>query len=149
MVRRILITGANKGIGLALTRRCLLDHTDTHVILGVRSLERGRLAVAVLAAEQPSWTSRLTLLQIDVASEASVSAAAARFCEMMQGCGAEPLYAICNNAGIAGGTLEDILTTNTMGPRRVDAAFLPLLDRQAGRIVMVLTRHHTCYIVHP
>ena len=26
MVRRVLITGANKGIGLAIANRCLADH---------------------------------------------------------------------------------------------------------------------------
>ena len=35
MVRRVLITGANKGIGLAVARRCLLDQEDTHVVLEI------------------------------------------------------------------------------------------------------------------
>jgi len=29
MTRRILVTGANKGIGLAVVNRCLQDHADT------------------------------------------------------------------------------------------------------------------------
>ena len=47
MVRRILITGANKGIGFAIANRCLQDHSDTHVILGCRSVARGEAAKAV------------------------------------------------------------------------------------------------------
>jgi carbonyl reductase 1 len=48
-----------------------------------------------------------------------------------------PLYGIVNNAGIAGGELADIFNTNVQGPRRVDAAFLPILDKAAGRIVQI------------
>ena len=50
MVKRILITGANKGIGLAVARRCLLEE-DTHIVLGCRSTARADAAVAALAAE--------------------------------------------------------------------------------------------------
>ena len=31
MARVVLVTGANKGIGLGLTRRVLMDHDDTEV----------------------------------------------------------------------------------------------------------------------
>ena len=50
MVKRVLITGANKGIGFAISRRCLLDHEDTVVILGSRSIERGKAAIEALDA---------------------------------------------------------------------------------------------------
>ena len=52
--------------------------------------------------------------------------------------GAAPsLYGIVNNAGIVGAPLADILETNTRGPKRVDDAFLPLLDPARGRIVQI------------
>lgn len=131
MVRRILITGANKGIGLAIARRCLLDHDDTHVVLGCRSLERGSVAVESLVAEMPACRARLSVLQMDTSSDASVKAAAAK-CH-----GSEPFYALCNNAGIASGSVIELFEVNTYGPRRVDDAFLPLLDKKVGRIVMI------------
>ena len=40
----IVVTGANKGIGLALVRAILEHHTDTGVYLGSRDVERGRSA---------------------------------------------------------------------------------------------------------
>ena len=46
MARVILITGANKGIGLALAARCVRDHDDTHVVLACRSALRGEAAAA-------------------------------------------------------------------------------------------------------
>lgn len=42
--RRILVTGANSGIGLALTKQLVADH-GCHVYLGSRSAERGLEAV--------------------------------------------------------------------------------------------------------
>jgi NAD(P)-dependent dehydrogenase (short-subunit alcohol dehydrogenase family) len=134
-MRRVLITGANKGIGLAISRRCLLDHEDTFVVLGSRSVERGKAAIETLVAENSTWRGRLVLLEIDTSSDSSVeSASKALAAELGSGQG---LYAICNNAGIAGGELADIFNTNLLGPRRVDSAFLPLLDKQVGRIVQI------------
>jgi short-subunit dehydrogenase involved in D-alanine esterification of teichoic acids len=42
--RRILVTGANTGIGLALTKQLVKDH-GCHVYLGSRSVEKGEKAV--------------------------------------------------------------------------------------------------------
>lgn len=42
--RRILVTGANTGIGLALTKQLVKDH-GCHVYLGSRSVEKGERAV--------------------------------------------------------------------------------------------------------
>lgn len=42
--RKILVTGANTGIGLALTKQLVKDH-GCHVYLGSRSVERGQRAV--------------------------------------------------------------------------------------------------------
>ncbi len=41
-MRRILVTGANKGIGLAIARAILEEHDDTFVYLGSRDADRGR-----------------------------------------------------------------------------------------------------------
>ena len=137
MVKRVLITGANKGIGFAISRRCLLDHDDTVVILGSRSIERGEAAIETLAAENAAWRERLVLLELDTASDESVAAAKTTLVKELGGEEQGGLYAICNNAGIAGGELSDIFNVNLRGPRRVDAAFLPLLDQEHGRIVQV------------
>ena len=135
MVRRILVTGANRGIGLAIVHRCLAD-SDAHVVLACRSAARGSLAAAELLAARPEWKERLTVVEMDTASDSSVQAAAAQIVEKF-GRAPAPLYAIVNNAGIASGTVSEILNVNVRGPKRVDDAFVPLLDPCAGRVVQM------------
>src|SRR5262245_39557938 len=132
-MRRILVTGANKGIGLAITQAILEEHDDTFVYLGARDADRGRAAAASLAKTNPGWQTRIELVALDVSSDGSVSAAAARVAQ----CG-EMLYAVVNNAGIgAGASFADVLQVNTLGVHRVCEAFVPLLDPTRGRIVNV------------
>jgi NAD(P)-dependent dehydrogenase (short-subunit alcohol dehydrogenase family) len=124
-MRRILVTGANKGIGFAIVEAILNEHAGTFVYLGSRDRARGDEARAKLGDR----ASRVEVLALDVASEASVQAAAKS---------ALPLYAIVNNAGIgSGNTLEATLRTNVLGIRHVCDAFLPKLDSNGGRIVNV------------
>ena len=133
MVRRILITGANKGIGFAIANRCLQDHSDTHVILGCRSVARGEAAKAELSASNAEWKERLIVVQLDTTDDASVKKAAATL-EGMFGKDPRPLYGIVNNAGIASGTISEVLNVNVRGPQRVDSAFIPLLDAKVTAV---------------
>jgi len=130
--RRILVTGANTGIGLALTKQLVKDH-GCHVYLGSRSVERGQRAVEEVKREAGD---SVELLNVDVSNPASIESAAS---SLSQALGSSKLYAIVNNAGTGfshGSPPQDILDTNTRGPRRVVDAFLPLLHPQ-GRIVNV------------
>ena len=128
-MRRILVTGANKGIGLAIVEAILTQHNDTFVYLGSRDLERGREAVVGLVRDHADWKSRVEVLALDVADDRSVAEAASRV---------EKLYAIVNNAGIGNDNeLAAVLATNILGMHRVCEAFLPLLDAKAGRIVNI------------
>ena len=103
-MRRILITGANKGIGLASVAAILSESEDTQVLLGSRNKERGLEARASLVESQPSWAERLEVVEIDVSNDESVAKAVAdvqsRFEENT------PLYAVVNNAGIGPGDGE-------------------------------------------
>jgi len=129
-MRRILVTGANKGIGLAIVEAILSEHADTFVYLGARDVERGREAAAKLAREHAGWEARVEVLALDVSDERSVTEASERVSE---------LYAIVNNAGIGTGSgdLKAMLETNTLGMHRVCEAFLPRLDAKEGRVVNV------------
>jgi len=72
----ILITGSNKGIGLALARRCLLTSPQNHVILACRSRERGSDALSLLSEENTEWGDRNLCIQCDTGSDDSVLEAA-------------------------------------------------------------------------
>lgn len=130
-MRRILVTGGNKGIGLAIVEAILREHADTFVYLGSRDAERGREAAAALPKE------RLTVLALDVTRDDSVAAAR----EQVQ-----PLFGLVNNAGIGhGSSFEAVLQTNILGLQRVSAAFLPLLE-PGGRIVNVTSAAGPSYV---
>ena len=73
------------------------------------------------------------VIEMDTASDESVRKAAADL-ETALGKKPPPLYAIVNNAGIASGTVAEILNVNVRGPKRVDDAFGPLLDPLEGRV---------------
>lgn len=135
-MRRIVVTGANKGIGLAIATAILQEQEDTYVVLGSRSLERGRAALESLTKDDPTLKERVSVVELDVSSDASVARAAdevgARF-----GRSPPPLYALVNNAGIGGDRLKEVFEVNTLGVRRTCRAFLPLLDPSLGRIVNI------------
>jgi NAD(P)-dependent dehydrogenase (short-subunit alcohol dehydrogenase family) len=134
-MRRILVTGANKGIGLAIVDAILEQQSDTFVFLGTRDLTRGQAAKQSLVDKTGGWAQRIAVIELDVSSDASVVAAK----KVADAMGAQPLYGLVNNAGIGLGDadLRRVLEVNTFGVRRVCEVFLPLLDPAAGRIVNI------------
>jgi NAD(P)-dependent dehydrogenase (short-subunit alcohol dehydrogenase family) len=66
------LTG-NGGIGFELASQLLADSTK-HVLIGSRSVEKGETAVKELQSQGKPGT--VELLQVDVASQASIAAAA-------------------------------------------------------------------------
>eukprot|EP01041_Mallomonas_annulata_P006380 gene6380-12901_t len=137
MVKRILITGANKGIGFAAAKRILTDFNDTFVFLGCRDMSKGQTAVESLTNESPDLMGRVTPVVIDVTDDNSVGEAA-KYIKDTVGTDLPPLYGIVNNAGIGIATKDGqtIFATNVYGPRRVNNAFIPLLEEN-GRVVLV------------
>jgi len=136
--RQALVTGANKGIGLAIARG--LAKAGMSVWMGARDRERGEKAVAQLKDEGLD----VQLLEIDVADEASVLQAAAKLSGEIG-----VLHVLINNAGILVDRtsppsqlqMKDIKATfevNFFGPIRVTQAFVPLLKAAGNaRIVMM------------
>lgn len=132
MTKRVLVTGGNKGIGLAICKKLLEDHPDVHVILGSRDAGRGAAAVESLSGV--AGPDRVELAVIDTTDDASVAAAAKSVC----GDENKPLYGVVNNAGIGFGQgFERTIDTNYFGPRRVCDAFGPYLQRPGGRVVNI------------
>ena len=77
MTKRVLVTGANKGIGLAVVERILREQGDAEVLLGARDAARGEAARQALLAKDGAWAPRLAVLRLDVTDAASVADAAA------------------------------------------------------------------------
>ena len=135
--KSVLITGANKGIGFETARQ--LGHAGYRIWLGCRNEDRGQAALQALTAQGLD----VRMLEIDVARDDSVQAAAARV-QTDDG----KLDVLINNAGIPGqmtrpsqqpvSDIREIYETNVFGPIRVTQAFLRLL-KAAGdaNVVMV------------
>jgi NAD(P)-dependent dehydrogenase (short-subunit alcohol dehydrogenase family) len=134
-MKRVLVTGGNKGIGKAICKKLLEDFDDVCVIIGSRNVQRGQAAVAELCNAVPGSEDRLTMVELDVVNDASVRAAAESVCGKDA---SHKLYGIVNNAGIGfGHGFEDTLQTNYMGVRRVCDAFATGVSRPGGRIVNI------------
>ncbi len=146
-MKRILITGANKGIGLATVAKLLDSYDETFLLLGSRDSKKGQEALNSLVDCQPEWKDRLDLIQIDVEQDLSVNSAAEEVATKF-GRTPSPLYAIVNNAGIGNSMLglNKILQVNTYGPKRVCDAFLPLLGLSIGRVVNVTSASGPIYL---
>jgi NAD(P)-dependent dehydrogenase (short-subunit alcohol dehydrogenase family) len=117
--KTVLITGANRGIGLALVQEALRRGAK-RVYAGTR----GALAVA---------DERVTPLKLDVTSAEQIQRAVKEV---------DTLDVLINNAGIAPyddlsslDAIEQTLAVNFFGTYNVTRAFLPLLQRSKGAIV--------------
>ena len=112
--RRALVTGGNRGIGLAVVR--MLAELGMDVFLGSRDVDAGTVAASGL--DLPG----VTPVQIDVADPSSVA---------NLGVAVLPLRSE---------QVEQAWQTNTLGTWRVTQAFLqPMRERAWGRIVNVST----------
>jgi len=89
--KKVHVTGANKGIGLAVCQALLEQDSMTYIYLGSRDVGRGEAAIENLKKElgEDTVTCRVELIQIDTGSDPSVQAAASKI--------KEPLHGIVNN----------------------------------------------------
>jgi len=137
--RRILITGAGRGLGLEFTRLWLKAGD------AVFALARKPEASEGLSGLAKEHAGRLFTHPCEVASDDSVEAARARVAREWDG-----LDLLVNNAGTYPGrqeTLESlslddmrkVMEVNALGPIRVTRAFLPLLRKGRGARVVNLT----------
>jgi NAD(P)-dependent dehydrogenase (short-subunit alcohol dehydrogenase family) len=136
--KRVLVTGANKGIGLAIVAATLEADDKVVIFLGARDPVRGEAAREDLLAGHPEWARRLYTLTLDVTDDTSVENTAAEIASRYPD-DPHPLYAVVNNAGIGSeaGDMRTVLNVNVHGMHRVCEAFIPLLDQRSGRVVNV------------
>ena len=136
-----LVTGGNKGIGFAICQGLLSLGFD--VILGARSLARGKAA-----AEKLRSTSPVRVVQLDVADDDSIQQATKELSEQI-----DCLDVLVNNAGLYPDRHANIITisretlnlaanVNAFGLLLVTQAFLPLLEKAAtARVINVLSKY--------
>jgi NAD(P)-dependent dehydrogenase (short-subunit alcohol dehydrogenase family) len=136
-MKTVLITGANKGVGLETAAQ--LATLGYFVYLGSRDRERGAKAVDGLGDR---GISNVKLLVIDVTLPDSIASAAK---QVESGSGV--LDVLINNAGIAGEMPQQIMTvdmenlrnvfeTNFFGPVQVTRGFLGLLRKSEAPLVL-------------
>ncbi len=128
---RIVITGANRGIGIELVRQCLA-RGDSVIATARNPRDAGELQSLAASSRE------LTVLACDVSDDASVRAFAAEVTGAVD--------VLINNAGVMGAMTslenldtDDALKTysiNALGPLRVTGALLPQLRQ--GKVKKVL-----------
>lgn len=127
-MRTILITGANRGIGLALATR-YAKRPETHVIATTRE----RANATELQAVESGQEGRLRVVSVDVADAASIAELAKTLARENVA-----IDVLINNAGIAewetfgdvdGERATQILRVNAVGPVLVSQALRPFLRR--------------------
>lgn len=138
MSNTIVITGANRGIGLELTRQYLESDDSAQVIACARNPEQAE-ELRSLVSQYPE---RLTLRTLDVCNSKQIDALRS---ELNSG----SIDILINNAGIYGPRassypmpVEDwlaVFATNSIAPVNLSMALLPALKRDGGAVVANIT----------
>lgn len=128
----ILITGGNTGLGLETILR-LSQHKPAHIYLAARSEDKAKTAIQEIQSKVPK-APPISFIKLDLASFASIKAAAASFIAS-----SNRLDILINNAGIMAtpeGLTEDgyeiQLGTNHLGPALLTKLLLPMLKATAA-----------------
>ena len=122
----ILVTGANRGLGLEFTRQ--YAERGCKIIATARKPEKAD-ALNALAADNPN----IVVEQLDVTDHARIDELAAQYAET-------PIDLLLNNAGIGGGienqffgrmnyeTFDQVMDVNVKGPMKMCEAFRPHVE---------------------
>jgi NAD(P)-dependent dehydrogenase (short-subunit alcohol dehydrogenase family) len=139
--KRVIVTGTSAGLGVE-TARVLVAH-GAHVIGTARDLAKAEQATAVVRAAAAAGSGRFELLQMDLASFASVQAASDAV-----NAAAVPIDIVIANAGVMAtpfGLTEDgfetQLATNHLGHFLFINRIAPLI-RDGGRVVELASSAH-------
>lgn len=130
----IIVTGGSSGLGKESVHQ-LAKHNPERIFLGARTAKRGNAAVQEIEADVPAIKGKITYLEMDLSSFASLKKAAA-FVESQT----DHLDVLMNNAGLMAqpaGLTEDgyevQFGANYMGPALFTRLLMPLLQRSAEK----------------
>ena len=139
----VLITGANRGLGLEFSRQYLAD--GWHVIAACRDPGSAESLNDITDAG-----SRLQIVRIDVADHGTIDSAAAEI-------GDRSIDVLINNAGLFGpkvtgendwrqsfghidyGTWRDVMTVNTLGPLKMAETFVANVAASEQKKIITLS----------
>ena len=150
MMKTVLITGANKGIGYGIAKH--LGLSGWKILVGARNLERAEKAISELRAlgiDVPGW------VNIELTDLASLDKVSKEINEKYP-----ELSLLINNAGIPGdmsvdslhtelSDIKETLDVNFIGTFVLTKALTPLLSRNGGRIVNVTVPSEISPYWHP
>ena len=149
-VKKVLVTGANKGIGFGIAKH--LGLSGWQVIIGARDKERAEKAIRELQAldiEVSGW------VNIELTDLTGIEKAVEELEEKHP-----DLSLLVNNAGIPGdmsvdslhteiGVVRETLEVNFVGTFQLTKALAPLLSRNGGRVVNVTVPSEVSPYWHP
>lgn len=138
--RRCVVTGASAGIGKEVARN--LAYFGATVVLACRDRERGSAALQEIVND--SGNERVTMLQVDIASRASIRG----FVRNLTA-GGSPVHVLVNNAAVVSPTrvtgadgIELTWATNVLGYFALTNLLLPTLRRAApARVIHVASTY--------
>jgi NAD(P)-dependent dehydrogenase (short-subunit alcohol dehydrogenase family) len=133
-MNNIFITGANRGIGLELTKQSLMQGNR------VLATYRSNLEIKNLKALQQKFTNQLEIFSLDVENETSI-----RSCFNKVEKKKLTIDLLFNNAGIMDwsdfenislSSLENIYKTNLIGPLLVTRNAVPLMNKNDSALIV-------------
>ena len=133
----VLITGANRGLGLEFARQYLADGWQVYAAC------RDPASASELRQGAEDSGERMRILAMDVTDAGSVKAAAAELDK-------QAIDLLLNNAGVGGargqtiGNIDyeawaKVLEVNTLGPMRVSEVFVDHVARSERKLIVTLT----------
>ena len=136
--KRIVITGANAGIGLATAEACAAQGAT--VVMACRRVDAATAAANAIRAHQPS--AQLQVVEVDLTRADMVAACAQTILATNS-----TVDVLINNAGGLIGPFQQMFDMNVAGHLYLTELLLPSLLRVGGKVINISSEGHRSAIV--